>query len=315
MRSFAHAATGIALALVCALGGAAEGARPDTQRGGTYIEPPDTVDPAFLPPGPNGRRNDVPAPETLGLGLRLSLDYPLRSGIDAGTGTGAQGSPPVSPTAQLSLRWLPVRQSEWFVQTTLYRYLQPDRQQPWNPDFTYAFGYDDWRPGTVSLVYSNYAGNRFQPDRTRAESRSNFSRGTWSLGYKFMLPEALEPYLLVGDGDRSACRTNLNYTPRFTHLQGGSPRHGKVSVALGCRYTVASGWYAELTAFGYPDRSQQQPWDPDFTYGFGYFDWRPGSISLQYSNYSGNRFPWRTRSPGQGTLRNGSLSVSWTTSW
>jgi hypothetical protein len=305
-------AAAAALTFACTAGFATEDAHPETQRGGTYVEPPESVDPAFLPIGPNGRSSVA---GSSGLSVRLSLDYPLRSDVGLARGRGAQGAPAVSPAAQLSLNWHPVQDPAWFVRMGVFRYLQPSRQQPWEPDFSYAFGYDDARPGTLSLVYENYAGNRFRPDRMLGESRANFGQGTWSAGYKFMLPGFLEPYLLVGDGDRSVCRTNLHYTPRFTDARGGPLRHGKTSVALGCRYTRPSGWYAELAVFGYPDRSQQQPWDPDFTYGFGYFDARPGTISVQYGNYSGNRFPGRARAPGEGTLRNGSLSVSWMLSW
>ena len=42
-----------------------------------------------------------------------------------------------------------------------------------------------------------------------------------------------------------------------------------------------------LSFFYYPFPFQQQPWDPDFTYGFGFFDWHPGSISIQYNKIHG----------------------------
>jgi hypothetical protein len=57
--------------------------------------------------------------------------------------------------------------------------------------------------------------------------------------------------------------------------------------------------------------AQQQPWDPDFTYGFGYFDFHSGTFSVQYNNYSGNRFPWRHRGPHTGTFAYGGISISW----
>jgi hypothetical protein len=70
-------------------------------------------------------------------------------------------------------------------------------------------------------------------------------------------------------------------------------------------------WYATSTLNYYPVASQQQPWDPDYTYGFGYFDFHPGKLSVQYNNYSGNRYPWRQRGAHTGTFAWGGLSLSW----
>ena len=280
------------------------------------LEPPDNVDPQFLIGSPNAKPPKIAeqvAPMH-GLSLRLTADYPLRSGNATPLGLGAQGSPAVSPTWQLGLRHTPP-QSYWFGQMTFYRYLNAERQQPWSPDFTYSFGYDDWHAGTFSAVYSNYTGNRFFPDPVSNEKRSAFNQGQWSFGYKFALPQAFEPLFLVGDKDQLGCSANVNLTPRYADLRSQSIKPFKKSLALGCRYTRPSGWYANVTLVAYPDRSQQQPWDPDFTYGFGYFDWRPGTISVQYSNYSGNRFFGHNAVPGDGSFRKGSISISWVTQW
>ncbi|MEJ7928850.1 hypothetical protein WG922_02580 [Ramlibacter sp. AN1015] len=286
-----------------------------------FVEPPAWVDPVYLPKGPDTyARADRPPPDDaaarLGLSLRLALDWPLRASEPApATGLGAQGAPPVSPTLQASVRWVPQPSSGWFAQATLYRYLRPERQQPWNPDFSYAFGWDDWRPGTFGFIYGNYAGNRLNPDRSRGERRWNFLNGQWSAFYKFSLPEPLRPLFVIDADDQVTCTTALNLTPRYTDLDSAATRRNKVSVGLGCRYVMPSNWYANFTLFGYPRSHQQQPWDPDFTYGFGYFDWRAGTVSLQYNNYSGNRFPWRDRGPNQGSVRNGSITLSWSTQW
>jgi hypothetical protein len=37
------------------------------------------------------------------------------------------------------------------------------------------------------------------------------------------------------------------------------------------------------------------PWDPDYTYGFGYFDWRSFRLSLTYGNWAINRWPGRKK--------------------
>jgi hypothetical protein len=194
------------------------------------------------------------------------------------------------------------------------RYLRDDRQQPWHPDFSYACGYDDRHPGTWSLFYANYTGTRLHPDGAAGEHRFNFPEGQWTLAYRYALPAALEPTLLVGDDDRADCSANVHLLPRFARLEGGSGKR-KTSLSLGCRYTRPEGWYLEAAVFAYPQRGQQQPWDPDYTYGFGYADAGPGTLTVKYNNYSGNRFPGRERGPGEGSFRSGSVSISWSTQW
>lgn len=281
------------------------------QRGGTFTPPPEKVDPIYLPTGPDARVAVDPAPPALT--LQLTFDMPLRSGGTAKLGSGTQGSTAASPTLQALVRWHPVRGSYWFAQAVFYKYLRGDRQQAWHPDFTYAFGYDDWHPGSWSLVYANYTGTRLQP--AAGESHFNFPQGQWTLGYKFALPRPLQPWLLVGDGDATTCSANLHLMPRYVEYTSGGIRSNKTSTSVACRYLRPSGWYADLALHAYPDRGQQQPWDPDFTYGFGYFDWRPGTVSVKYNNYSGNRFPGRTRGPGEGTFRSGSISLTWSGEW
>lgn len=250
--------------------------------------------------------------------LRLALDFPLRTSKSGFKSFGFQGGPAVSPTLQASLQVNP--HSYWFGNITFYRYLIGDRQRPWNPDFTYSFGYDDWHPNTFTLIYGNYGGNRLSPERGRLiegqrEERTRFSQGLWSLGYKFAMPDLLKPVLLFDDTHQLGCIAGANFTRRYTDLKTLSIRSAKKTLSLGCRYSTPSNLYINVTAFYYPDRTQQQPWDPDFTYGFGYFDYRPGTVTVQYNNYSGNRYPSHDLSPNQGRFRNGSISISWSTAW
>ena len=289
---------------------ATEQTEPLPQRGGTFFPSPERVDLEYLPLGPNrpttqaGGQGDV-------LSLRLSVELPLRSRQPLADGRGTQGSQRRSPTAQLGLRLVPWAGQPLFVQTTIFRYLQPSAQQAWNPDFSYSFGYQD----TFSLVYANYAGNRLNPNRSAGEQRFNFSQGQWSAGSQFALPETLAQILLTGDGDSALCNANLNLVPRYSDLASSSDKNNKRFATLGCRYTRADGWYAHLTVFDWPDRNQRQPWDPDFTYGLGYIGWFDGRLALQYDNYSGNRWRVRNRASGQGSLLDGSLMLSWSIQW
>lgn len=279
------------------------------QNGGTFIAPPARVDPVYTPAGPDQpQRDEARQP----FALQLALDVPLRSGGSARLGRGVQGSTAASPTLQAQLRWHPLPREYWFAQAIFYRYLHADRQQPWHPDFSYGFGYDDPRPGHWSLTYANYTGTRFHP--AEGEGRFNFPEGEWKLAYRFALPQALEPWLLVGDGDDANCSANGHFVPRYSDFASGSRRSGKAFASLACRYRRASGWYADLALYAYAG-SGQQPWDPDFTYGFGYDAGRPGTVTVRYNNYSGNRFPGRARGAGEGSFRSGSVTLAWEARW
>jgi len=241
------------------------------------------------------------------------FDLPLTSAVPPEGGTSTQGTQlSGSPRVQLTLRYSP--RETWFARITGYVYLNTDRKRPWNPDFTYSFGYDSWRPGTLGLTYDNYGGNRWNPDAGRDERVTRFDEGTVTASYKVRMPGALES-LFEPDGEsRWSASVAAHLVPRYRQ-QGDTARASwKRALSVGVRSRFYRRLYVEGRAFLYPTGDQQQPWDPDFTYGLGWFDWRPGTLSIQYGNYSGNRWFSRSR-PGTGAVRNGSLTMFFTTAW
>ena len=226
-------------------------------------------------------------------------------------GDGFRGRTGNTPTFKATVKYNPI--GSWFAAGTYYYYKDRDLQQDWNPDFSYVFGYDDWRPYTFSLVYSNYGGNRINPDRDVGEELTEFNEGTISLGWKFPLPKAIAKPFIVSDDAGIGCIVGYNASPSYFDLATSTNRRWKQSASLGCKYVIKGNWYVNWTAYYYPKSYQQQPWDPDFTYGFGYFDWRPGTLSLQYNNYSGNRYFGRKRGENTGRFMDGEISLSW--SW
>ena len=248
-----------------------------------------------------------------GFSGRVTFEHPLTRKPIA-DGSGSQGERATgSPLLGLSLFYSPL--SAWFGQVTLYKYLDESLQAPWNPDFSYSFGYDDWHPNTLSLVYANYGGNRFAPDERRGERVTRFDEGTISLGFKFVLPKSIERWFTVHDTGAVGFRASYHLTPRYVDDACACRRDAKHALSLGLRYVIHTWWFAEITLYGYPAPRQKQPWDPDFTYTFGYFDWHPGTFAVQYSNYSGNRYPWNPSSPGTGRFKDGSVSISWSWAW
>ena len=82
-------------------------------------------------------------------------------------------------------------------------------------------------------------------------------------------------------------------------------------ISFGTKYTIYSYFYANITLNYFIHQDRQQFWDPDYSYGFGYFDWHTGTITIQYNNYSGNRFPWRIKTPNNGKFNYGGFLISW----
>lgn len=247
-----------------------------------------------------------------GISGNLALGFPLLETEAVSLPPGITAGPTnTNATATLSLKYSIL--GNWFVSGTLYYYLDQEQQQAWNPDFTYVFGYSDWRPYTVSLMYANYGGNRFKS--TPDQAVTNFDQGTWSLGWKFPITKPFVNLLSFTDEGAIGCQTNYNFTKEYFDLASTSYKANHQTLSLGCKYAIVGNWYVNATAFYYFDSEQKQPWNPDFTYGFGYFDWHPGTVTLQYNNYSGNRWNSSDRAEATGRFIDGSISISYSFSF
>jgi hypothetical protein len=303
----AHGATGLAVLVLHPLGPQAFGA----DRAEPELE--DEVWRGVLSSfqTPLGQLLDGTAQE--GLSARYALSVPMKYARDLTSGSGVQGEPTGSPTLQFGLKYVPL--TSWFVSVTLLKYLRGDEQKSWDPDFTYAFGYDDWHPYTFSAQYANYGGNRLHPDRQKGERRTNFNAGSWNLSFKFPVTGALRELLQFSADDSIGCSVGTTLVPRFSDAATNSVKSNKWTLGFGCKYAFSNNWYFNFNTIRYLSSEQQQPWDPDFTYGFGYFDWRPGSWSVQYNNFAGNRFPWSGSSTKAGRFRDGSLTLSYSHNW
>ncbi|AUI68638.1 hypothetical protein [Beggiatoa leptomitoformis] len=242
----------------------------------------------------------------------IGIDIPLRktkpyNGLNS---QGQQGR--YSVTFPISLRYNPL--SYWFANVNALLYLDKKLQAPWDSDFTYRFGYDDWHPYTLSLVYANYDGNRFHPNRALGERHTRFLEGTYRLGWKFPLTQMLAEPLLIDPNKTINCQMGFNLTPRYVDFVTESRLPHKQTVTMGCHYPIIEDWLFNFTLFWYPQADQQQPWDPDYTYNLTFSSSLPGNLALQYSNYSGNRYPWRDQRDAA-DVKDGSIGLSWSLAW
>ena len=209
----------------------------------------------------------------------------------------------INQLINLSLQYSPY--SFWFANVTLRAPIADFSR--YTADFRYSFGYDDWHPNTFSLVYSNYGDNRLFPS---GSSRfTYFEQGAFTFAYKFSLPKALEKHLLINEGDSLTCQVSVSWVPRYYSLADNDLRSNKQVGLGGCGYTFKQHFFIRATAFWFPHSEQQQPWNGDYSYSFGYAGYTPGSLSVQYSNYSGTRFPGRSSSNAK--FREGTISLIW----
>jgi hypothetical protein len=222
-----------------------------------------------------------------------------------------QGEPSNNLNLNATVRWNPL--SYYYIYVTFYKYVQSKLQAPWHPDFAYSLGYEDWNPYTFSLIYSNYQGNRLLPDSDKDEVFTRFLEGTVSLGWKFPTPLILETLLCHHWSSNVMHQICMNITPKYYDLKTNEKLNSKISLSLETKYYVYDYFFLRLHCFYYPKDSQQQPWDPDFNYGFGYFDWHYGTFTVQYNNYTGNRYFWSDKPTDSGKFNDGFLSINW--SW
>ncbi|TAE26772.1 MAG: hypothetical protein EAZ92_10385 [Candidatus Kapaibacterium sp.] len=247
-----------------------------------------------------------------GLSGGITATYPLSDAASQPeNGSNSQGVALSSAVLGLSLSYKPI--SYWFVSVSVMRYFFPSQKQSWNPDFTYSFGYNDWHPYTFSFVYSNHQGNRLFPSIASGEVVTRFWEGNFSLGWKFPSAKLIEHLCVVHPSGGIGHSLHLNIHPQY-RIQGAKHDelgYWKTALSFSTKYTIYEQIYANFTVFWYPIHGQQQPWDPDFTYGIGFFDWHPYTLSVQYNNHVGGRFPWNPSNAKLKGLLDGTLSLSW----
>jgi hypothetical protein len=192
---------------------------------------------------------------------------------------------------------------EFSVNTTFYKDFNKRAEARWTSDYTYSIGRYNWRPKRFNFGYENYLNNKYS-DNFR-EFSNKFMQGYYFVSYGHTLNKLSIKMAL--DNTTSlrmtyVARYAIKYENRQKGLEGDI-LHGKPSVGAGIRYTIYKNLYVESAVFLYPIASQKLPWDPDFTYGFGYFDWRSFKLSVTYNNWAVNRFPWnKTEYPHYGLI-------------
>jgi len=191
---------------------------------------------------------------------------------------------------------------EFSFNTTFYADFNHAAAARWISDYTYSIGRYNWRPHKFNYGYENFINNKYYDKfETFIEK---MQEGYYFLSYNYY-PSARFIKKIHIDST-----TNLKFTPfvryafRYRDEFETVHRQGKPTAGISCRATLFWNIYIEGAVYYYfTPMYRQLPWDPDYSYGLGYFDWRSFRFSITYGNWAVNRFPWKkTTYPTYGFL-------------
>jgi len=183
---------------------------------------------------------------------------------------------------------------------------------PFLSDLYYQIGWYDWHNKSFSFGYENYQPhNLFQKNGRKTDWGENFKRGIFFVSYNLDLIGRRSSFKSDASSQIRvvpAIRYFYEYTDKFGTEKAGN---NKIVLTTAARWTIANNIYIEGAVFYYPIKETKLPWDADFTYGFGVFDWRAFKMNLSYGNWIANRFPGNKKEMSHDFF-NGEVKASFT---
>jgi len=199
-----------------------------------------------------------------------------------------------------------------FAGATFMKTINKKHNIYYEPDFSYSFGYSDWHQDTFSLMYSNYADNKFNPKGKK--SRFNFTSGNWDLSYKTKIKDIYFYGNLKYSHKNKSKYFSVKASKKLNKLLFSvkyrrSLHIDQDRVTLAAKGYIYKKFYASASLYMYSHLNKQTFLEPDYAYSFGWRDSRKGKVSIMYSNYyTATRFPWRYKSGPP--IEKGSISLS-----
>jgi hypothetical protein len=187
--------------------------------------------------------------------------------------------------------------------------IKNERTPPYLSNMYYQIGWYNWENKSVSFGYENYGANRFSNQTTGWGV--NLKRGFFFTSYNLDL---LGDYSSLKFDETSqiriipSIRYSLEYPDKFGIEKGGN---NKITLSTAARWSIAKRLYIEGAIYYYPEIETRLPWDPDFTYGFGFFNWKAFKLNVAYGNWIANRFPWDKKEMPH-TALNGEFKLTFT---
>lgn len=182
---------------------------------------------------------------------------------------------------------------DFYFKNTFYVDLNKSDIEPvWLSDYFFQIGNYNWRNKTFSYGYENYQPNKW--DNFSDNFFTNLKRGYFFGSYKYIITKPkdnnfFKPLFLDETSKidiTPIIKLHPEYADEFNEFEGNL----KPIMALNIRYVIIKNIYIEAGLFYYPIQESKLPWDPDYTYGFGLFDYRKFKVNVSYGNWIANRF-------------------------
>ena len=201
---------------------------------------------------------------------------------------------------------------EFQIRLYFYADMNNEHNKPkWLSNLFYNIGVYNWRDNTFSYGYENYQPNRFDGSY---DFITNMKRGFFFVSYNYYVFKERSNHKL----DKTTqiylspfVRYQIEYTDRYGENVMG---HHKFTLGTSARYVIWHNFYIEGAAYYYPEAKSELPWDPDYTYGFGYFDWKSFKLNFSYGNWIANRFPGRKKQM-KNDFTNGEFKLAFSYIW
>jgi hypothetical protein len=184
----------------------------------------------------------------------------------------------------------------------------------WLASHFYSIGVYNWRNKTFSYGYENFQPNRFF--NVQFDYWTNMKRGFFFVSYNYEIsaPKALKKSIFFDTTTKFLVVPLVRLQPVYVNALNESVGILRPTIGTNLRYVMFKNIYVESGLFYYPIAGTRLPWDPDFTYGFGIFDWQAFKINFTYGNWIANRFPWFDKEMKHGFM-NGEFVLSLNYVW
>jgi hypothetical protein len=199
---------------------------------------------------------------------------------------------------------------DFFIKNTFYFDLISNDQTPfWLGNHFYGLGVYNWRNKKFSYGYENFQPNKFK--NAQFDYWTNMKRGLFFISYNY---EYKRNFFLLDETSKFVFVPLVRIQPEYVDVNNETMGFIKPILGTNIRYVFFKNIYVETGLFLYPIRKTKLPWDPDFTYGFGIFDWRAFKINFSYGNWIANRYPWQDKEMIHGFM-NGEFSLNINYAW
>jgi hypothetical protein len=164
----------------------------------------------------------------------------------------------------------------------------------WISDYTYSIGRYNWRPYRFNFGFENYTNHKYNDNLDMFLQK--VTEGYFFISYNYVLPENPTKMIRLDSTSSFKVTPVVRWAVRYRDEFERVHYEGKPTLGVTARWTMFWNIYVEGGVYYYgTPYFRQLPWDPDYSYGFGYFDWRSFRFSITYGNWAVNRFPWKPK--------------------